>query len=70
MPEEIKSAFLATVSAKLEKTCKRNAEWIGLASGMLYYYGMMNSWQLIERISSITGKEVDFCELYYVMKFA
>ena len=70
MPIELMNIFSCIDSSELEKIVQRNTEWICLTHGLLYYYGVMDAWAVKEKVSGLTGQEVDILEFVNVMAFA
>ncbi|SNS88312.1 SEC-C motif-containing protein [Anaerovirgula multivorans] len=70
MPNELINIFSQIDSSELENIVQRNTEWIRLTRGLLYYYGVMDAWLVKEKISELTGQEVDILEFMNVMSFA
>lgn len=70
MPNELIDIFSQIDRSELENIVQRNTEWIRLTHGMLYYYGVMGAWLVREKISELTGQEVDVLEFMNVMSFA
>lgn len=67
IPEELVNIFSRIDGSELEKVVQRNTEWIILAHGILYYFGVIDAWSLKERIQELTGKNVDGKEFMDVM---
>lgn len=70
MPIELMNVFSHVDGSELEKIVQRNTEWIRLTHGLLYYYGVMDAWAVKEKVSRLTGQEVDILEFMKVMHFA
>lgn len=70
MPTELINIFCQVDDVELKKIVHRNTEWIRLAHGLLYYYGVMDAWSIKEKIKELTGQEVDIVEFMDVMSFA
>ena len=70
MPMELASIFLHVDGIELEKTVRRNTEWILLTHGLLYYYGVMDAWCIKEKVKHLTGQEVDIMEFMNVISAA
>ena len=70
MPNELINIFFQIDSSELENIVQRNTEWTSLTHGLLYYYGVMDAWHVKEKISELTGQEVDILEFMNVMSFA
>lgn len=70
MPNELINIFSQIDNNELENIVQRNTEWIRLTHGLLYYYGVMDPWTVKEKISGLTGQEVDILEFMNVMSFA
>ena len=70
MPVELVELMPATNMEKLQGLLERNTEWIRLANGLLYYYGVLELATLLGNISRLTGKPVNHWELINVLGFA
>lgn len=70
MPNELINIFSQIDSSELENIVQQNTEWIRLTHGLIYYYGVMDVWLVKEKISKLTGQEVDILEFMNVMYFA
>ncbi|PKM83353.1 MAG: zinc chelation protein SecC [Firmicutes bacterium HGW-Firmicutes-14] len=70
IPGELINIFSQIAGSELESIVKRNTEWIRLTHGLIYYYGVMQVWLVKEKISELTGQEVDILEFMNVMSFA
>ena len=70
MPNELINIFSQIDSSELQIIVQRNTEWIRLTHGLLYYYGVMDVRPVKEKISELTGQEIDILEFMNVMSFA
>ncbi|WP_066052154.1 YecA family protein [Robertmurraya korlensis] len=70
VPIEIIEQFHALEGQELQKVIDRNTEWIQLTQGCLYYYGVMNTSLLVDRVSDLMNREIDFLEFLYVFSSA
>ncbi|MRH41606.1 hypothetical protein GH741_02830 [Aquibacillus halophilus] len=48
-------------------TAKRNSEWLTLSRGLLYYYGTLNSSQLIEMVQTYSKETVEVRDFFQVI---
>ncbi|WP_310192351.1 SEC-C metal-binding domain-containing protein [Bacillus sp. 3255] len=70
MPQEVLHSFQKLdVNAYREKF-KRNAEWIKLTSGMLFYYGRLNEDEMLNLVKQHMGSDVQVSEYLTVIKEA
>ncbi|MHB1152338.1 MAG: YecA family protein [Eubacteriales bacterium] len=67
IPCESLNAINRTNLKALEEKASRNTEWIQLTYGMLYYYGVMDTWPIIKNIERLTGHEIDTLEFMDVI---
>ncbi len=67
MPEELLKILKELDTNELRQRAQRNTEWILLSQGLLYYIGVMNRWELSDKISSLTHEEVDITEFIEVI---
>lgn len=70
MPAELLNIFIQYDHSELEKIVRRNTEWILLTRGMLYYYGVADTWVIKDRVQKLTGSEIDFLEFMNVNMLA
>ena len=70
MPVELINVFSQLDGTELESIVRRNTEWILLTHGLLYFYGVMHTGHVRERIETLTGQAVDMLELMKVISFA
>lgn len=70
MPKELMKVLPELHTEKLQGILERNTEWIHLAQGLLYYYGVLDLPTLLTKISQFTGKPVHHWELISVLAFA
>lgn len=67
MPLEI-IATIKTLDQKIFKAMlKRNTEWTKLTEGMLFFYGVLDSSTLIEKVTYYTGHPVDKMDFVQVL---
>jgi hypothetical protein len=69
LPAEIIAVFKKLDSAELQEKAARNAVWISLAGGVLFYYGVLTLKQLADYINHLSGKKVDEAELLAVLRY-
>lgn len=67
IPHESLNAINRTDLKALEEKASRNTEWINLTYGMLYYYGVMDTWPIIKNIERLAGQEIDAIEFMDVI---
>ncbi|OZM56867.1 hypothetical protein CIB95_08840 [Lottiidibacillus patelloidae] len=67
MPKEIVNRFNELDGLELFKVVKRNTEWINLIHGMLYYYGIMKTSLIIEKLREYTGEEIELLKFFKVL---
>ena len=70
MPEEIIKVFKQTDGPELVRRIKRNAEWIKLTHGLLYYYGVLDFWRTYKKVTDLDKADERFHEYMKVMNFA
>ncbi|MFV8829016.1 SEC-C metal-binding domain-containing protein [Alkalihalobacterium sp. APHAB7] len=70
MPTELTDLFNEINGTELEKTIRRNTEWVRLTQGLLYYYGVMSEDFIIEKIQKLTGQAVDPAEFNHIISSA
>lgn len=70
MPEEIIEAFKKADDQKLKKIVQRNSQWVKLTDGMLYYYGVMNEFTIMEKLEKLIGQKINYYEFAHVIRFA
>ncbi len=58
IPQEILSKFSEIEDRIIKPLVRRNTEWVKLIQGLLYYYGTLSIYQLIEMLESYTPEEV------------
>ncbi|WP_332692907.1 YecA family protein [Halalkalibacter lacteus] len=68
MPMELMHTFSQVDGFELQKIVRRNTEWTRLIHGLLYYYGIMDSGKMLDKIQQLTGAEVNPIE-YFNMLF-
>jgi hypothetical protein len=67
MPVELSTLFTKVDGFELKRIIRRNTEWIRLTHGMLYYYGVMETKLILERIRELTNQEIDTLEYLNVI---
>ncbi len=67
IPSESLNAISRSDLKALEKKASRNTGWIQLTYGMLFYYGVMDTWPIIKNIERLTGQETDALEFIDVI---
>lgn len=70
MPVELIEKFTEIDSVELRERIHQNTEWIRLAHGMIYYYGVMESYRMLEKIEAFTKGEVDIRRYSEVVRLA
>ena len=70
MPVELLDQFKQIDQAKLQESIRRNTEWIRLVHGMTYYYGVIESSKMIEKLESLTKSEVNIRKYSQVVSLA
>lgn len=70
MPPELISAFQEIDGHELEKAARRNTEWIRLTQGLLYYYGVISTRMILEKIKELTETDFNESEYFNVIDFA
>lgn len=63
MPSELVQLFKKIDGEELRQAANRNSEWLTLVNGMLYYYGIMDISQILERVREATGQETELSGL-------
>lgn len=46
-------------NVEVKSLIRRNTEWIKLTSGLLYYYGALSIWEIVEFLESYTQEKLD-----------
>jgi hypothetical protein len=46
-------------NVEVKSIVSRNTEWIKLSSGLLYYYGALSIWEIVELLESYTKEKLD-----------
>lgn len=67
MPKELMDEIEQFDQHYLKSIIDRNTEWTRLAQGMLYYYGVMSTSDLIKKMTSYVNADVDEMELLNVL---
>lgn len=70
MPPELIDAFQKSDGHELEKTARRNSEWIRLTQGLLYYYGVISTRMILEKIRELTRTDFNEPDFFNVIDFA
>lgn len=70
MPLELMNIFKEIDEREFERIVKRNTEWIKLTHGLLYYYGVIDVWQIRNMMNRLTGQEIDLKEYMTVLSAA
>lgn len=70
MPEELINQYNLLNIIEIERVIQRNTEWILLAQGMLYYYGVMDAWRLIKNVEKYVDQKVNIDEFIDVLSFS
>lgn len=70
MPNELMDVFVTEDGVELKNIIRRNTEWIQLAQGMLYYYGVMGIRDFIKKMEVLTGESIDVSEFVNVISLA
>lgn len=70
MPTELMEIFTKIDGVALQSIIRRNTEWISLTHGMLYYYGVLDTSLVLEKMSQFTHQEVDALEYLRVFTAA
>jgi len=59
IPEDLANSLRAIEGEELSQILKRNSDWVLLTQGLLYYIGVDEYWNVLTRISGLTGVKVD-----------
>ncbi|WP_139365064.1 SEC-C metal-binding domain-containing protein [Litchfieldia alkalitelluris] len=70
MPAELLEPFAECDGEELQKVIKRNTEYIQLTHGMLYYYGVIETFDVFTKIKSLVKDKVDHKEFLEVISMA
>lgn len=70
VPVELIDSFAKIDQVKLQETIRQNTEWIQLVHGMIYYYGVMESSKMLDKIEAFTKGKVDIRKYYDVIGVA
>ncbi|MBT2694501.1 SEC-C metal-binding domain-containing protein [Bacillus sp. ISL-55] len=70
VPVEIIDVFSEIDEVKLQDTIRKNTEWVKLVHGMIYYYGVMKSSEMLEKVEAFTEGDVDIRKYYAVIASA
>ncbi|MBA2943040.1 SEC-C domain-containing protein [Paenibacillus sp. CGMCC 1.16610] len=68
MPKEVRESFQKLDYKYFREKFQRNAEWIKLTNGLLYYYGHLSIEELHNLVESYTGTEVYWQEYSAVIE--
>jgi hypothetical protein len=66
--ELIEPLIFLEKNVEVKSIVSRNSEWIKLTSGLLYYYGALSIWEIVEFLESYTKEKLDihaFLEVIY-----
>lgn len=67
MPSELITVFDQLDEDEIQNIVERNTEWIRLTQGLLYYYGVMDLYAVIDKIAHLTGQKVVVSEFINVI---
>ncbi len=67
MPSELTAVFQRIDGAELSRIAAENSQWIILASGLVYYYGVLSPKEMVARLTELTGTAVEEERLYAVV---
>lgn len=70
MPVELMEKFNILDTEERQKVIHRNTEWIQLTQGMLYYYGVMDSWRLIKNVQKYVKENININQFAEVISLA
>ncbi|MGC4377670.1 SEC-C metal-binding domain-containing protein [Fictibacillus sp. Mic-4] len=70
IPTELCVEFEHIDDTELQEKIRRNTEWILLTHGLLYYYGVLNTSKILDRIRSLTEQKVEIGEYLHVIHTA
>lgn len=70
VPAELIDLFDEVDGAELQERIRQNTEWIRLVHGMAYYYGVINSSKMIEKIESLTKSDIDIRKYSQAVRLA
>lgn len=59
MSAELRAIFLRVDNEGLRKIAEQNSRWIILASGLVYYYGVLSHQEMVEALTQLTGEAVE-----------
>lgn len=51
----------------LQKELRRNQDWISLSKGLLYYYGVLNVYQILKMLETTLNTEVNLGDLFNIL---
>ncbi|MBP1948203.1 SEC-C metal-binding domain-containing protein [Virgibacillus litoralis] len=67
MPSELITVFDQLDGNEIQNIVERNTEWIRLTQGLLYYYGVMDLYAVIDKVAELTGQKVAVSEFINVI---
>lgn len=67
VPVEIIDQFAEVGGDELQERIRQNTEWIRLIHGMIYYYGVMESSKMLDKIEAFSKGAVDYRQYYDVL---
>jgi hypothetical protein len=70
VPVELIDSFAEIDQVKLQESIHQNTEWIQLVHGMIYYYGVMESSKVLDKIEVFTKGDMDIRKYYDVIAAA
>ena len=59
MSQELMEVFRKVDGKGLRALAEQNSQWIILASGLAYYYGVLSSQEMLDALNHLTGEEID-----------
>lgn len=67
VPEEVRRAIISSDHVLLQKELRRNQDWISLSKGLLYYYGVLNVYQILKMLETTLNTEVNLGDLFNIL---
>lgn len=67
VPEEVRRAIISSDHVLLQKELRRNQDWISLSKGLLYYYGVLNVYQILKMLETTLNTEVNLGDLFHIL---
>ncbi len=67
MPSELITVFDQLDGNEIQNIVERNTEWIRLTQGLLYYYGVMDLYAVIDKVAELTGQKVAVSEFINII---